>query len=216
MNTIIDITTPLGNMLPVWPGGTGIHLETVHRSGENYHERMSRLSCDVHAGTHIDAPLHFLSEGKDTAQIPLDVLIGEALVVDVQTTSHITAADLESLGIPGDTKRLLLRTKNSSLWDDYGKVFREDYIALTPEAAEWIVQTGIRLIGIDYLSIQPFGDVSQQTHITLLSAEIVILEGLNLSDVPRGTYELICLPLRLEHAEGVPARAVLRNRGARG
>ena len=215
MNTIIDITTPLGSMLPVWPGGIGIHLETVHRSGENYHESISKLSCDVHSGTHIDAPLHFLSEGKDTAQIPLEVLVGEALVVDIQSSSHITAADLENLGIPKDTKRLLLRTKNSSLWDNFGKVFREDYIALTHEAAEWIVNTNIRLIGIDYLSIQPFGDLSQQTHLTLLSADIVILEGLNLSGVQQGIYELICLPLSLEKAEGAPARAILRNKEGR-
>ena len=210
--TIFDISVPLGRGLPAWPGSIGMRLERVCRIENGDKANVSKLTCDVHTGTHIDAPSHFITGGNTVTQIPLDVLIGEAIVADLTTVSIITPSDLAGLELPPGTKRLLLRTKNSKLWEDYGNEFCSAFVALTPEAAQWVVNRGIKLLGIDYLSIEPFTDSTQQTHITLLSAGVVILEGLNLSQIVPDTYELICLPLKLVEAEGAPARAILRTR----
>lgn len=210
--TIFDISVPLSQSLPVWPGSMGMRLERVCRIENGDKANVSKLTCDVHTGTHIDAPAHFITGGNTVTQIPLDVLIGEAIVADLTTVSIITPPDLAGLELPPGTKRLLLRTKNSKLWKDYSNEFCSHFVALTPEAAQWIVDWGIKLLGIDYLSIQPFMDSTQQTHFTLLSAGVVILEGLNLSQIVPDAYELICLPLKLVEAEGAPARAILRTR----
>lgn len=209
---VFDISVPLGRDLPAWPGSMGMRLERVCRMENGDKANISKLTCDVHTGTHIDAPAHFITGGNTVTQIPLDVLIGEAIVADLTTVSIITPSDLSGLELPPGTKRLLLHTRNSKLWKDYGNKFCPHFVALTPEAAQWIVDWGIKLLGIDYLSIQPFMDSTQQTHFTLLSAGVVILEGLNLSQIVPDTYELICLPLKLVEAEGAPARAILRTR----
>lgn len=210
MNTIIDITISMGTHTPVWPDSEAIQLARVHRIEDGYQSNVTRLSCDVHTGTHIDAPLHFISGGNTVSQIPLDILVGKALVCSIFTDSHITNVDLVKADIKANTERLLLKTRNSSFWKEYGNIFQPNYSALTPEAAQWIVDKKIKLIGIDYLSIQPYEDITQATHKILLSAGIIILEGINLSDVQPGEYELICLPLKLENTEGAPARAILR------
>jgi arylformamidase len=210
MNRVFDISVPLGSGTPVWPGSAGIKLEQTRSIGAGYHANESRLNCDVHSGTHIDAPLHFIPGGNDTSRIPLDALVGKALVCTLLTDSHVTSVDMENAGIQAGTERLLLKTRNSRLWKKYGNVFQADYVALTPGAARWLADRKIRLVGIDYLSIQPFEDKTQETHKILLSAGIVILEGINLVDVEPGVYELVCLPLRLDNADGSPARAILR------
>lgn len=170
----------------------------------------STLVCGVHTGTHVDAPLHFLADGADVTHLSLDVLIGPAIVAALPAVEAITAHDLEALDLPVDTQRLLLRTRNSEGWQRGDRIFRTNFVALTTDAAHWIVARGIRLIGVDYLSVQRFRD-NPQTHIALLEAEIVIVEGLNLAQIEPGNYELICLPLKLAGAEGSPARAVLKN-----
>ncbi|MGB9499912.1 MAG: cyclase family protein [Dissulfuribacterales bacterium] len=208
--TIFDISVPLGRGLPVWPGSIGMRLESVCRIENGDKANVSKLTCDVHTGTHIDAPSHFVSDGNTVEQISLDVLMGETIVADLTTVSIITPSDLAGLKLPPGTKRLLLHTKNSKLWEDYGNEFCPHFVALTPKAAQWVVDWGIKLLGIDYLSVEPFIKSTQQTHITLLSAGVVILEGLNLSQIVPGIYELICLPLKLVDAEGPPARAILR------
>jgi arylformamidase len=210
MSSILDISVPLGSGTPAWPNSEGVKLEQTHSILDGYHANESRLTCDVHSGTHIDAPLHFIPGGNPTSRIQLDILVGRALVCSVPTDSHITDVDLENAGIADGTERLLLKTRNSRLWKEYGNAFQPDYVALTPKAAYWLVDRKIKLVGIDYLSIQPYGDRTQETHKILLSADIVILEGINLSDVHPGVYELICMPLSLENADGSPARAILR------
>lgn len=209
--TIFDISVPLDQGLPAWPGSMGMRLERICRMENGDQANVSNLTCDVHTGTHIDAPAHFIPGGNTVEQIPLDVLIGETIVADLPTVSIITPSDLAGLELPPGTKRLLLRTKNSKLWKDYGNEFCPHFAALTIESAQWVVRKGIKLLGIDYLSVEPFMESTQQTHITLLSAGVVILEGLNLSQVIPGTYELICLPLKLVDAEGAPARSILRS-----
>ena len=170
---------------------------------------VSRLDCDVHIGTHVDAPRHFLKSGRTVEELSLDTLIGPAVVAYFPDIGVISAHDLASLALALDTRRLLLRTRNSELWAAGVTEFREDFVALTANAARWVVNHSIRLIGVDYLSVQQYGG-SPLTHRTLVKAGVIILEGLNLANVQPGTYELICLPIPLVGAEGAPARAVLR------
>jgi len=206
---IIDVSLPLQAELPTWPGSTGIRLDPVKRMAAGDDENLSRLDLDVHTGTHIDAPWHYVEDGYAVEHLPLDVLIGPAVVSFLPEVSQITAGDLSALQLPPDTRRLLLRTSNSELWAAGVTEFREDYVALTADAAQWVVDRAIRLIGVDYLSVQRYID-SPLTHRILLEAGVIIIEGLNLDGVKPGRYELICLPLKLVGADGAPARVVLR------
>ena len=215
MGDIIDISLPLRASMPLWPDSAGFRLIPTMRleGGEDYN--VSKLECDLHAGTHVDAPWHCIESGTTVDRLPLDILVGRAVVAYLPEVRAVTARDLTALDVVvSSTKRLLLRTRNSDLWAAGVAEFNKDYVALTADAANWVVSRGIRLIGIDYLSIQRYDD-SPRTHQILLEAEVVILEGLNLAGVEPGEYELICLPLKLEGAEGSPVRAVLRHTSPR-
>lgn len=166
----------------------------------------------THTGTHVDPPLHFLEGGDPADELPLEVLIGECVVADLRgCKANIGAEELEGLGLLRTT-RLLFKTLNSKIWEWGAESFPEQYVALTPEGAEWVIQRGIRLVGTDFLSIEARGAPGHPTHTTLLKAGVVILEGLNLAEVEPGAYELICLPLRIQGGDGAPARAVLVER----
>jgi arylformamidase len=167
---------------------------------------VSRIDMDVHAGTHVEAPLHFVPGGHPLAEFPLTVFSGPAQVVEFPDASAISAGDLEDAGIGADTERLLLRTKNSKGWQR--QPFRTDYVALLRDAAVWIAEHRIRLVGIDYLSIQRHED-DPETHRILMRAGIAILEGLDLSAASPGMYRLHALPLHLGGSEASPVRAVL-------
>ena len=167
------------------------------------------MNCDSHIGTHLDAPLHFVENGEPVDQISLEHLIGPCQVAYLPGLKEISDRSLAQLRLPKGTKRLLLRTDNSKLWNRNDKKFKEDFACLNSEAARWIVHNGIVLVGIDYLSIGSPED-GVETHKILLKSQVVVLEGLNLSKVNPGIYELICLPLKLTGAEGAPARVVLR------
>lgn len=208
MAHLIDISVPLSDELPIWPGSSGFQLERTHRMEDGAVANVSRLACDVHVGTHIDAPRHFVPDGKTVEQLPPNVLMGRARVAYLPNVDKITEATLSQLDESGIPERLLLRTDNSHLWSTKANEFQEDFTALTADAAQWIVDQGIRLVGIDYLSIQRYHD-GPLTHQVLLENEVTILEGLNLSDVKPGDYQLICLPIPLKGAEAAPARAIL-------
>jgi len=195
--------------MPVWPDSIGLRLYRTQSLEDGDESNVSRLDCDVHTGTHVDAPRHFLENGITVEQLPLDTLVGPAIVAYLPHADAITAGDLAALAMPPGTERLLLRTHNSELWATRATEFRKDYVALTADAARWVVDQDIHLIGVDYLSVQRYDD-SPLTHQILLEAGVILLEGLNLADVQPGMYELICLPLKLVGAEGAPARAVLR------
>lgn len=210
LNTLIDISVPLDPALPTWPGSVGMKVEKLSCFENGNDVNVSKLTCDVHTGTHIEAPLHFIPGGYSVTQIPLDILIGDAFLTYIPLARVITPAELASLEIPRGTEKLLLRTRNSKLWNEGNGNFHTDYVALTREAAQWIVDRGIKLLGVDYLSVEIYGDQTSSTHKTLLSGGVIILEGLNLSNINPGIYELMCLPLKLVGAEGAPARAVLR------
>jgi arylformamidase len=204
---LIDISVALSAQMPTWPGAPGFEISRHSEIARGDDANASLLRMDVHSGTHIDAPLHFVDDGATTEQIPFETLVGAAYVADIAGERRIGEAALEAAAIPAGTQRLLLRTRDTSGWDN--PTFDEDAPALSQEGAEWVVARGIRLIGIDYLSIQRFED-DPTTHRILLDAGVVILEGLDLAKVAPGMYDLTCLPVRLAGAEAAPARAVLR------
>ncbi len=209
MSRIIDISVTSHSSMPQWPGGSGFHLSRTQRMEDGSANNVSRLDTDVHCGTHVDAPLHFVEGGGTVEHLALHTLIGPALVVNLSDCDVITRDLLEASGIPAGTERVLFQTRNSRLWSDPDQSFREDFVALAPDAAGWVVERGIRLVGVDYLSVQRFHD-GPETHQILLQAGVVILESLNLEAVVPGSYELICLPIKLADAEGAPARALLK------
>jgi len=208
---IYDITLPITPTMVVWPGDPGVEITRVSDLERGDPATVSQLSLGAHTGTHIDAPCHFVPGGATVDQIPIHVLVGPAFVADARPASVLDRDTLAGLGIPARTERLLLRTHNSDSWTPGHAEFRPDYVAITTGGAEWLVERGLRLVGIDYLSIAPFEDTGP-THRKLLEAGIVALEGLNLSNIAPGTYELICLPLRIVGGEGAPVRAILIER----
>lgn len=208
MPIILDITVPISAGMVVWPGDPQVEIEPVARIAEGSTCNISRVCFSNHIGTHVDPPLHFIDGAGTVDNLPLDALIGPAYVAHIPNRNAISADDLQSANIPR-TERLLLKTDNARFWPPQDSVFHEDFVHITPDAARWVVERGIRLIGIDYLSIQQFNAPTPDTHITLLYKGVVILEGVDLSKVEPGEYQLICLPLKIANGDGAPARAVL-------
>lgn len=208
MKKYYDISVSISPQLPVWPDTQPIEFQRTLDLDQGDIANDTTICMSVHTGTHVDASLHFVSFGRTVDELPLDTLIGVATVLDVGEIEVITADFLESLRLPNNLKRILFKTKNSRLWNS--STFETNFVALSFDAAEWLVNQGVILVGIDYLSIQRFYD-GPETHIVLLQSDVVIIEGLNLSDVPTGNYELICLPIKLKGLEGAPSRVILRS-----
>jgi arylformamidase len=206
--SITDISVGISPRLPVWPNNPGVELERMNKIEAGANSNVSRLALGVHSGTHVDAPVHFIAGGAGVETLALEVLIGPALVIHLPQAARVTAADLAGAAIPADTRRLLIRTRNSEFWARGDTEFHTDYTGVGPDAAEWLVQHGIALVGVDYLSVAPWKE-SRPTHQILLAAGVVVVEGLNLSAVEPGAYQLICLPLKLVGCDGAPARVVL-------
>ena len=205
---IYDISVGISPEIPVWPGDPPVVLERV-KSLENGDEaNVSRIQSGVHVGTHIDAPIHFVEGGATVDAIPLRSLLGRAYVVDLRKADVLDAATLESARIPPRTRRLLFKTRNSELWTSGESSFQRDFVAVDASGAEWLVKKGVKLVGVDYLSVAPFND-GVATHRILLEAGVVVVEGLNLARVSKGRYTLYCLPVKLMGSDGAPARAVL-------
>jgi arylformamidase len=206
---ILDISVPVSPGLPVWPGDPPVELERYRALSAGDDCNVSRVCCGVHTGTHVDAPGHFIDNALTVEDLSLDTLIGPAMVIEVSVDEAIEPDFLESISLPYGTERLLFKTRNSNLWRKPDHNFQSDYVALSPQSAAWIVDRGIRLVGVDYLSVQMFEDSEPVTHRTLLEAGVVIVEGLDLRAAHSGSYQLICLPLKLVGSDGAPARAVL-------
>jgi arylformamidase len=203
---IYDVTVPLAKELVVYPGDP--HVKIIRRTKLNEDDskyNSSRYSFSSHAGTHVDAPFHLIDGGNTVDKLPLELLMGRARVVEV-TAPIIDEVVLEEFDFTVDA-RVLFKTRNSYLWSQ--KAFVKDYVYITPGAARSLVNDGIKVVGIDYLSVEKF-DAEPETHRTLLSAGTVIIEGLDVRDVEPGDYELICLPLKVKEGDGAPARVVLR------
>ena len=206
---IYDISLPISPSLPVWPGDPPVVLEQVESMDRGADANVSRISAGVHVGTHVDAPHHFMNDGRTVEQLPLDVLTGRCYVTQLPDgIEAITAEVLDGSSLPVDTSRILFGTSNSRLWSRGEKSFQEGFVAVTEDGATWLVEHGVQLVGVDYLSVAPYSD-PVPTHRILLSAGVVVVEGLDLSAVPRGFYNLYVLPLKLLGAEGAPARAIL-------
>ena len=204
---IYDITLSISEKLPSFPGDPHFKMERVAWIKEGRPYNLSHLSFGSHTGTHIDAPYHFIEEGVTVEDLPLEALIGAAWVFEVDREGAIGRQDLEGHCLKGK-ERILLKTRNSPLLKEGS--FKTDYTYLSEEGARYLVETGVRLVGIDYFSIEQFGSKDFPTHHTLLRNGIIILEGVDLGEVPPGRYELICLPLRIKGGDGSPARVILR------
>jgi arylformamidase len=189
---IIDVSVPVRPGMITYPGDPEVRLDRVSSIADGDVVNLSRLDLGVHSGTHVDAPLHFVDGGPSVETLPLDVLVGPCVVVE----------GLDVAAVPRGAERVLFKTSNSRLWER-GE-FSEDFVALDGEAARALVAGGVRLVGIDYLSI---GD--EEAHRVLLGAGVVAVEGLDLREVEQGEYRLVCAPLKLEGAEGAPARVLL-------
>jgi len=161
----------------------------------------------AHSGTHVDAPRHFFDNGPGVEALALDILMGRVRVIQVTSRTGISADDLAKEDLSEDV-RILIKTRNSQLWGT--TEFRTDYVGVTESGARHLVAHGIKLVGVDYLSVEPFKTPGAPSHHVLLVAGTIVLEGLNLRDVEPGIYDLCCLPLRVVGSDGAPARVVLR------
>ncbi len=210
---IYDISVPISaEVTPTYPGDPGIEIKQWAALAKGDAANVTHLSFGAHTATHIDAPAHFIEGGAKVEALPLDALIGPARVVEIpQDVLAIDEHVLARHDFSGAT-RLLFKTRNSAFWAAWAGNFREDFTYIEAGAARSMVESGVRLVGMDYLSIEKFGSERFETHTTLLSRGVVIIEGLDLSRVPAGDYELICLPLKISSGtgDGAPARAVLR------
>lgn len=206
--TIHDISVPISESLPVWPGDPPVQITHSSHLDLGDEATVSRLDFGAHTGTHVDAPAHFVAGGLGVDRLALDLLVGPAWVVHALEAETLSADLLESLDIPPGTERVLFRTRNSELWARSLSAFDENFVAITEDGARWLVARGLRLVGVDYLSVAPFHD-PVPTHQILLRAGMIVVEGLDLGQVAPGRYQFVCLPLKLAGGDGAPARAIL-------
>jgi arylformamidase len=206
-----DVSLTLRPGMTTWGNEPGPTITPIRRIARGEGVNVSLVSFADHSGTHVDPPRHFIEGGATVDQLPLDAMLGPCVVLLYDGTGHISGEWLEGAGVPAGTTRLLIRTSNSELWNDPMQHFTREFVAVNASAARWCVAKGIRLIGVDYLTIEPQGPekVGYPTHMTLLGAGVVIVEGLDLRGVPAGTYELICAPIKIADGDGAPARVLL-------
>jgi arylformamidase len=204
---LIDVSVPLDENLPNYPNNTPFSLEPIKRIARGDSSNVSTLHMSAHAGTHVDAPRHFFDAGIGTEALPLEMLIGRSRVVELITRKGITADDLALVDLSEDV-RVLIKTHNSRLWGS--AEFHPDYSGVSESGAKYLVERGIKLVGVDYLSVEEFRKPGAPAHHVLLGAGVIVIEGLNLGDVDPGIYEMYCLPLRVVGSDGAPARVVLR------
>ncbi len=208
---IYDITVPISDKIPVYEGDPAVEIDLKLSMEAGEAANVSQICMGVHTGTHVDAPNHFIRGTKKIIDLDLDVLIGQCRVVEIG--EDVMAIGPEHVAGMEGIKRVLFKTRNSFFWNDFDQGFRKDFTYIKPEAARVLVDGHIKLVGIDYLSVEAFGAKVPETHITFLQQEVVILEGLDLREVPAGKYELICLPMKIAGGagDGSPARTVLRS-----
>jgi arylformamidase len=204
---LIDVSVPLDALLPTYPNNTPFSLEPVRRIAQGASSNVSTLHMSAHTGTHVDAPCHFFDDRPGTEALPLEMLIGRTRVVEITSRTAIVAGDFSHINLSDDL-RLLIKTHNSRLWAS--PEFHPDYVGVSESAARHLVDHGIKVLGVDYLSVEKFRTPGAPAHHVLLGAGTIVIEGLNLAEVEPGVYEMICLPLRIAGSDGAPARVVLR------
>jgi arylformamidase len=204
---LIDVSVPLDGKLPTYPNNTPFSIEPIKRIARGDSSNVSTLHMSAHTGTHVDAPRHFFDDGAGTDALPLEMLIGRTRVIEITSRTGVTADDLRAIDLSEDL-RVLIKTYNSRLWTSPD--FHTDYVGVTESGARHLVERGVKVVGVDYLSVEQFKTPGAPAHHTLLGAGTIVIEGLNLLDVDPGIYEMYCFPLRIVGADGAPARVVLR------
>jgi arylformamidase len=209
---IYDITFPISAAVPIYEGDPAVEIKTVHSIANGAPASVSQICCDVHRATHVDAPAHFIEGAKKVHELELEKLIGDCRLIELDES--VIAIEPHHLENVESAERVLFKTRNSAFWNEPEKGFRTDFTYISPEAARVLVEKNIKLVGIDYLSVEKFDSEDFATHKIMLENEIVIIEGLDLRAVLPGDYELICLPLKYigGAGDGAPARTVLREK----
>ncbi len=206
---IYDITVPISETVPIYAGDPTVSLAAAKSIANGDSANVSQISFGVHTGTHVDAPNHFIDGTKRVHELDPEKLVGPCRVIEVPET--VVAIEPEHVGDIDGICRVLFKTRNSAFWSEPEGGFRKDFTYITPETARMLVDNGVVLVGIDYLSIEKSGSPGHPVHITLLENEVVILEGVDLREVPAGDYGVICMPLKYIGAggDGAPARTFL-------
>jgi len=210
MDRIIDVSLPIGPDLLVWPGDPPVEILPRIQISKGDPANVSELRIGTHTGTHVDPPVHFVPGAAGMDRVPVDLLVGDCVVADARgLRGQLGPADLDALKIPAGATRVLVKSDNSKIWRHLPATFPDEYVCLSPEGAAWVVAAGIKLFGVDFLSIEQKGAPGHPTHVELLSNGVVIVEGLDLGEVDPGEYTLAVLPLKIVDGDGGPARAVL-------
>jgi arylformamidase len=207
---IYDITVGLSETMPIYAGDPTVTISAAKSIARGDSANVSQITLGVHSGTHVDAPNHFIDGTRRVHELDPAKLIGPCRVV--QIPDDVTAIEPDHVGDLGGITRVLFKTRNSAFWNEPERGFRRDFTYLAPDTAKLLADSGIELVGIDYLSIEKSGSPGHPVHVTLLEKEIVILEGVDLREIQPGDYELICMPLKYDGAngDGAPARTLLR------
>lgn len=209
---IYDVTIAVSEVVPIYEGDPKVKIDVCLAIANGDAANVSQVCFGVHTATHVDAPNHFIEGTRRVSELDLHKLVGDCTVLELdESVMSIEPEHLENIE---NVERILFKTRNSQFWNEPEKGFRTDFTYISPEAARMLVEKNIKLVGIDYLSVEKFGSSDFATHITLLEKEVVIIEGLDLREVPAGDYEMFCLPLKIEGGtgDGAPARTILRTK----
>jgi len=209
---IYDVTVAVSEGVPIYEGDPRVEIESVRSIAGGDNANVSHLCLGAHTGTHVDAPNHFIDGTRRVEDLEIEKLVGPCRVIELDAS--VVSIEPSHLGDLNGIERVLFKTRNSAFWNEPEKGFRTDFTYISPEAARALADAGIKLVGIDYLSVEKFGSNDFATHITLLENEIVIVEGVDLREVPAGDYEITCLPLKYVGGtgDGAPARTILKER----
>ncbi|HEX8098797.1 MAG TPA: cyclase family protein [Actinomycetota bacterium] len=210
MSRLIDVSLRVSPTMLTWPGDPAVEVIRRKQIAKGDSANVSELRIGTHTGTHVDPPVHFIEGAEGIDRVALDQLYGDAFVAHLpEARSPLGTKELDALGLPDGTTRLLLRTANSDLWNEDPPEFPDSYACLSVEAAEWAVARGLKVVGVDFLSVEEKGAENHPVHKALLSNGVTIIEGLDLRAAPEGPCTLLCFPLRIVDGDGGPARAAL-------
>jgi arylformamidase len=214
MKKVHDVSLVLSSDMVTWPGEPGPRIEPLRRIANGDSANVSLVTFGDHTGTHVDPPIHFIEGGNTVDKLPIDALVGPCRVLEFQGHGHVSGDWLEQARVPRGTERLLFKTRNSARWADPTAPFTRDFSSINASAAAWCIARGVRLVGVDYLSIEPQGPEKEgyPVHHALLEANVVIIEGLDLRGISAGEYELVCASIKLKDGDGAPARVFLIER----
>ncbi len=208
MSRIIDVSLGISPQMLTWPGDPGVEIEPKKQIAKGDAANVSELRLGSHTGTHVDPPIHFVEGAAAIDALPLDLFDGPAVVADLTGVDSIGPSELDGLGLPEGTVRVLCKTRNSEVWRQESPAFVEDYVAVTTDGARWLLDRGVRLVGVDFLSVER-SEEGHPVHEALLGGGTIIVEGLRLTDVEPGEYTFVCLPLKIMDGDGAPSRAAL-------